>query len=106
MGAVIRRIKRIAYSIKYKPIYSTSGVYEIDEVWTYAGTKFNEVWITYALERNTKSVIAFRVGARTKENIRQVVSPILATNPSRLCTDGLNIYKYLVFSQKTSTLSD
>jgi IS1 family transposase/transposase-like protein len=96
VGTVIRRIRRIANSMKSNCTNSTSGIFEIDEVWTYVGKKTNDVWITYSLERGTRNILALSVGGRTRNNLQMVVNSTLAMNPSRLCTDRLNTYRGLV----------
>ncbi len=50
----------------------------------------------YALDRESKSVVDFRVGARTKFNLSSITDSTLLTLPKKICTDGLNIYKSLV----------
>lgn len=75
---------------------STKGIYEIDELWTYVGKKEKEAWITYSLDRHSGTVIDFKVGSRTKENLQAVVISTLAFHPIKVCTDGLNTYRSLV----------
>ena len=67
MSTIIDRIKCIAKSLKKSYSFVKNRVYEIDELWTFIGSKQNETWITYCIDRATKEVIDFRVGARTKE---------------------------------------
>ena len=70
--------------------------YEIDEMKTFVGNKKNESWITYAISRTTRQVIALKVGRRTKENIKTVVEKVLLLNPKTIYTDKLNIYPLLI----------
>ena len=93
---VIKRIKRIARSIRKSYTYVKNGVYEIDELWTFIGSKTNETWITYSFERVSRKVIDFKVGARTKENLQQVTGNALLMDPKKVCTDGLPVYKNLI----------
>ena len=95
-SSVQRVITRIAATIQI-PVYSESNQsYEMDELHSYCGTKKNECWIMYAISKTTGEVIDFEVGKRTKFNIEQVVHSILALNPKRIYTDGLNIYPHLI----------
>ena len=93
---VIGRIKSIASSLKSTHTFVKGGTYEIDELWTFIGSKENEAWVMYALDRESKSVVDFRVGARTKFNLSSITDSTLLTLPKKICTDGLNIYKTLV----------
>ncbi|MBX2916852.1 MAG: IS1 family transposase [Cyclobacteriaceae bacterium] len=96
LPTVIERIKRITKAIQKPYSFLRNRIYEIDELWTYIGKKTNEVWIMYMIDRHTKSVIDFRVGSRTKENIQTLTGQVLYMHPKRICTDGLNIYRSLV----------
>jgi IS1 family transposase len=59
----------------------------MDELWTFVGNKKNETWISYMIDRVSKQVVDYKVGARTKENlnpnyalgIKELVN--LLTNP-------------------------
>jgi len=93
---VIRRIKRIARSINKSYAYVKNGIYEIDELWTFIGSKSHETWITYSFDRKNKKVIDFKVGARTKENLQKITDGVLLMSPKKICTDGLNSYKSLI----------
>ena len=93
---VINRIKRIAKLIN-KPYHAVkNGVYEIDELWTYIGSKANETWIMYIFDRNTKTVLDFKVGARSKVNLQLLTDQTLLLGPSGVCTDGLMTYKSII----------
>lgn len=95
LKAVMDKIRRIGRAIQ-KPIAEKHGVVEIDELWTYVGTKEKELWITYSLHRSERQVIDFRIGARSKANIQRVTGQALATLPVFVCTDGLNCYRSLI----------
>ncbi len=96
VSSVIRKIKLQARLI-VKPIISLANrIYEMDELWTFVGNKKNETWISYMIDRVSKQVVDYKVGARTKENLKAITDQILCMNPKRICIDGLNIYKTLV----------
>jgi insertion element IS1 protein InsB len=95
LATVICRIISISSSLKSTRTF-IKGAYEIDELWTFIGKKQNEAWVMYALDRESKAVVDFRVGARTKSNLESITHLTLATLPKKVCTDGLNIYKTLV----------
>ena len=60
------------------------------------GSKSNEAWLTYAINRKTKKVMNFVVGRRTKKNLSLITKSILQVNPKKVFTDRLNIYKNLI----------
>ena len=96
LTTIIKRIQIIASGIRKVIRLDKKHVYEMDELWTYTGNKKNEIWLMYVFDRQTKSVIDFKVGARTKENLKSLVDQILQLEPVKICTDGLNIYKSLI----------
>ena len=92
----VLRIKAIARMLCKPKCCDNYRVYEIDELWTYVGSKANNVWITYALDRVSKQVVDFVVGSRTKEHLAFVTSTTLALKPLKVCTDGLSVYRSLI----------
>jgi len=70
--------------------------YEVDELRTFVGSKDNECWVCYAINRNTKQVIDFIVGRRTKQNLKKIIDSLLQLYPKRVYTDKLNSYPGLV----------
>jgi insertion element IS1 protein InsB len=93
---VISRIKSIATKLNKTYASNLPGVYEIDEMWTYIGSKQRDTWITYAIDRETKEVINFVVGPRSRERLSIVTASALALCPAKICTDGLPTYKTLI----------
>jgi len=92
---VIRRILYIASEIKKPPI-ATGRTYEADELKTYLCKKSNEQWIAYAIDRESRKIVDFRVGKRNKRNIRPVIETLLLSGAKCICTDSLNIYRTLI----------
>lgn len=93
---VLSRILKISAQIK-PPYFNKSGrKFEVDEMWTFIQKKENFTWITYAIERETKTVIDFFVGRKTSENIRPLINKLLLLRPIRIYTDRLNIYPTLI----------
>lgn len=91
-ASVQRRIERMQKDIP-KPVFTEKGqVYEVDELYTYIGSKDKPCYIMYAINRKTKEVIDFICGACTKENINKIIQSLLNLAPKRIYTDGLNIY--------------
>jgi insertion element IS1 protein InsB len=93
---VINIIKRIAKNISLKTPNESSQVYEMDEMYTYTHSKSNGIYLIYALNKHTKQIVDFTVGARTKQNIKKVTDTILSLKPEKIFTDKLNIYPTLL----------
>lgn len=61
---LLKRILQIASNIKQPPI-SVGKTYEVDEMRIFIGKKSHPRWLVYALDRETRKVVAFNVGRRT-----------------------------------------
>ena len=95
-GTVLSRMLKISKQIKPSYFNKLGCKFEIDEMWTFIKRKEDFTWITYAIERETKRVIDFFVGRKTKENIKPLINRILLLNPKRIYTDRLNIYPSMI----------
>lgn len=95
---VRRRIGKIGNSISVPLLKENKNTYEIDEMHVLVGNKeaSKKIYLTYALNRRTKSIVDFIIGSRTKETIKVVTDKVLALNPGRIYTDGLNVYPVLI----------
>jgi len=93
---VLSRMLKIAKTIKPPNFYELGCKFEVDELWSFITAKRNVTWITYAIEQETKQVIDFFIGSKSKENIRPVIDKLLLLQPTRIYTDRLNIYPSLI----------
>ena len=92
---LLKRIIKIAKAIK-KPITKYRMTYEVDEMRIYLRRKDKPIWIVYALERASKSVVSFAVGRRTKQTLQYVTNHLQLSLPNRIYTDRLIHYKSLL----------
>lgn len=92
---VIKKTLLIAQKI-IKPAIPIGETYEMDELKTYTGKKKRERWISYAIRRDTKEPVDFRVGRRTKKNLGAVVETLLLSEAKKIYTDGYYQYKHLI----------
>lgn len=91
-GTVLNRIRSAARDSELRSVFKPGLCYEMDELHANVGRKGKEVYISYAMERDSRQVVDFVVGRRTKESISKVVEKVLSFMPDRVYTDGLNIY--------------
>ncbi|MCP9765672.1 IS1 family transposase [Lacihabitans soyangensis] len=92
---LLKRIKQIASNIT-QPSISTGKTYEIDEMRSFTGNKNKLIWIVYALEKESKKIVSFNVGARTNKTLSMVIKTVTLSNPKMIYTDKLNNYKHLI----------
>lgn len=98
-SSIIKVIKRMASRIKPVIIENAGGTFEIDEMRIPVAGR-TDVYLTYALNRATSKIVSFAIGKRTIEIIRSVTKSVISTNPSKVCTDGLNLYPGLIGKKK------
>src|SRR5690606_4751454 len=72
LPTVLRKIRRIAAGIQKPPIPLYSSCFELDEVRTYIQRKGIQYWVAYALCSQTRKVVDFIVGKRSKRVLRSV----------------------------------
>lgn len=92
---LLKRIVLIAKNIK-PPTIVTNRSYEVDEMRTYLKRKDKLIWIVYALERESKSVVSFSTGRRTNNTLNEVLNTLKLAAPRTIYTDKLKHYKYLI----------
>lgn len=92
---LLKRILSIAGSIP-RPAVIKGKIYEVDEMKTFLGNKNKKIWIAYALERESKKVVSFYVGARTNKTLKAVLKTLFFSKAKRIYTHGLRNYPYLI----------
>ena len=95
---LLKRIVFIANNI-VKPTIKKGKTYEVDEMCTYIRHKRNFIWIVYALQKDSKSVVSFNVGKRTNKTLRRVIETLKQSEAKKIFTDRLKNYKYLIDSK-------
>lgn len=94
-STVMRRILHISDKV-IKPQIYIGKAYEVDEILTYVGSKKKLYWIVYALEKDTRRVVDFAIGSRTNKTLRKITDRLLLSSASKVYTDKLLNYKYLI----------
>ena len=92
---VIKRILRIAKDLEL-PFIIKGGTYEVDEIKTFVKRKKRKIWIVYALERASRQVVSFNIGARTNKTLNVVLTTLTLSKARRIYTDKLVNYRYLI----------
>jgi insertion element IS1 protein InsB len=94
-GTVSSRIQLLAKGIK-RPVLGEKGTFEVDELWTYVGRKDNDYWVAYALNRQTRQVVDFVIGKRTKATLKELIDRLLLSKPKIIRTDRLTLYQRII----------
>jgi insertion element IS1 protein InsB len=101
-GSILKIIRHLSKNIK-QPIISLYKEYEIDELRTYIQHKKNLYWVVSALEKTTGNVVAFAVGKRNNNTLNSVIKTVLNAAASKIHTDKLLQYQYLIPNALHST---
>lgn len=92
---LLKRIIHIGKRISHPPIVKHS-IYEVDEIKSFIKRKLNHIWIAYALDRKSKEVVSFNIGARTNSTLSVVTETLHIAEAKRIYTDRLRNYKSLI----------
>ena len=81
---------------------------EADEQWSFVENKKNRRWLCYAIEKETRRVLAFLFGKRTDQILKKLINLLSNFNITKYYTDGWNGYNrilpnYLHIEGKTGT---
>ncbi|WP_282036624.1 IS1 family transposase [Saccharicrinis aurantiacus] len=101
-NTVINRIKSIAKQA-HEPMLAIGKKYEVDELCTFVQNKENRMWVTIAIRCDTRQVVRFSVGKRTKATLSRVTDSLLISKATTIFTDGLKQYKTLIDKSVHST---
>ena len=77
-----------------------SSEVEMDEQWSYVGSKDNQRWLWYALDRMTGMVLAFVFGRRTDEVFKTLLGKLDHFTIHRYYTDDWQSYRKYLPSDK------
>ena len=92
---LLKHIILIGTRISRPPIVKRR-IYEVDEIKSFVRRKQDHVWITYALDRKSKQVVSFNVGARTNATLSVATETLHIAEAKRIYTDRLRNYRSLI----------
>lgn len=73
---------------------------ELDELWSYVGSKKNKVWVWVALDRSTRQVVSYALGDRSHQTCQQLWLNIPEPYRQHTCyTDFWEAYGQVIPSQ-------
>ena len=99
---LLARIITIAKNI-VQPSIPKGKIYQVDEMRTYVKRKDKLIWIVYALEKQTKSVVSFNIGRRTNQTLKKVITSLELSEAEKIITDKHKNYKFLIRPEIHST---
>lgn len=93
---VLSRMLKISNELKISYFNKHGCKFEVDEMFIRIANGKKQNWLIYAIEQKTKHVIDFIVGGRNTENLKSIIDKVLLLHPTRIYTDGLNMYPSII----------
>ena len=80
---------------------------EVDELWSFVGTKANRQWVWIAMDTTTRQVIAFHVGDRSGQSAQVLWEkiPVVYQEQATFYTDQYEVYKGVIPSAQHRAIS-
>jgi insertion element IS1 protein InsB len=103
--SVMKKICLIAENIHSPKSFPLYGDYEMDEMHTkiWKENKKTDVYIAYAIHKQSKEVVNFTIGSRDSETLSKTVNKILENYPKRIRTDKWVAYPGIIPSKIHTT---
>ena len=75
---------------------------EADEMWSFVQKKANKQWIWIAMDANTRQIIAFHIGDRSRESAKQLWAklPSVYREQATFHTDQYEVYRGVIPAQR------
>jgi len=93
---VQRWLLLLAKTSAYDPDLEPGSVFEVDELRTFCGSKKQEHWVVYGLERSSGRIVCMRNGPRNRATLQFVINEILLRGPHSIYTDRLPLYQSII----------
>lgn len=76
---------------------------EVDEMWSYVGSKENQRWLWHAIDHKTGVILAYVFGSRKDEVFLKLKEKLEPFGISRFLTDNLGTYERHIDPQEHET---
>jgi len=98
--SVLKLIKTAAQSIVLKPHKHHYGQVQIDEQWSYVGKKEKKVWLLYAYAVEEDEIIAFTMGKRSAEAVKNLYVKLKRLSIDFFLTDEWEAFRAVLPKEK------
>ena len=84
--------------IELKPRQSSYDRVQVDELYSFVGSKKKKVWILYAYCADTKEILALIMGKRSKKTVKDLLNRMKNIQVNFWCTDNWKAFKEVFHS--------
>jgi IS1 family transposase len=99
-ATILKLIKTTAQDITLKPQKHHYQKVQIDEQWSYVGRKEKKVWMLYAYAVEEDEIIAFTMGKRSAEALRNLYVKLKLLDIDYFLTDEWEAFSAVLSKQK------
>ena len=92
--------KLIASSPEKESVFLLPIALELDEQWSFVGSKSNQRWLWLAISHHTSEILAYTFGGRTNAVLQELKRLLEPFNITKYFTDGLLAYQRLLPHEK------
>lgn len=104
LGFIASLYAELPDDLNFRPLEETGEVSiytleaEVDEMWSFVGSKKNKQWIWIAMDVKSRQIIAFHVGDRSRESARKLWQsiPEIYREKATFYTDDWDAYKGVI----------
>lgn len=113
LGFLVECFQALPAHLHIQPIAYTQDVTihrleaEADEMWSFVGKKANKQWIWIAMDAQTRQVIAFHIGDRSRKSAKQLWAniPAIYQQHATFYTDLYEVYKGVIPSAQHKAIT-
>lgn len=95
-NTVLKSLRAAARRVKREKLPQRLTDLEVDELWSFVGTKAHQAWLWYAFEPRSQQIVAWTIGRRTDQSCRRLLKQLRRCQILRFCTDDWESYEKLI----------
>jgi insertion element IS1 protein InsB len=95
-NTVLKSLRQAARRVKRIKLPEHLTDLEVDEMWSFVGSKEHQAWLCYAFEPRSQQVVAWTIGERTDQTCRRLLKQLKRCQVLRFCTDEWKSYRKLI----------
>jgi len=86
-GCVLRTLVKAGELVNIRPRKNHYHKVQVDELYSFVGSKSKKVWIIYAYDVESKEILAMTAGKRSSKQVRDLMKRLVGIEVDFWCTD-------------------
>lgn len=96
INTVLKTVWKRAEAVSEPVAPSRVTELQVDEMWSFVGSKANQRWLWYGFDPDRKKIISFQLGRRTDESCQKLLKKLEGCQVLRYCTDEWKSYQKML----------